>query len=206
MKVFLCRAHSRREPGFSIPGEPELNEWFLSEEFVFGAAKAFEGSGHDVDVLGASLGIRIALIKAHCRTHPASDTVAVEMHCNAMEDRPLQRGFFCMAWHSSEEAIKMSQAVNRELREMRPLAKCRGVNKVSHDRRWVGTGMEYEDSPLGFLENIPCPSVIVETGYLTSPIDSNWLRVQGNRYVLGRAVGKGILNYLEDRDGKVSKP
>jgi N-acetylmuramoyl-L-alanine amidase len=118
-----------------------------------------------------------------------------------MPDKPLQRGFFSMAWYNSAKAIALARAINKEIREARPLTKCRGINKVSHDRRWVGTGMEYEDSPLGFLENVPCPSVIIETGYLTSPIDSNWLREQGNRYVLGRAIGQGILNYLEDQDG-----
>jgi hypothetical protein len=200
-KVFICRAHSRREPGFCIPDEPDFNEWFLSEEFCWGAVEALKGSGHDVDVLGASLGIRIAIIKAHCRNYPSTDTAAVEIHCNAMEGRPLQRGYFCMTWYDSERAIKLAQAINREIRDLRPLAKCRGINKVSHTHRWVGTGMEYPDGPLGFLENVSCPSVIVETGYLTNPIDSNWLREQGNRYVLGHSIGQGILHYLEDRNG-----
>ena len=197
--VFICRAHSRREPGFCIPGEPELNEWFLSEEFCWGAAQALRGTGHNADVLGASLGIRIACIKAHCRNHPREDVVAVEVHCNCMENRPLQRGYFCMVWHDSKEATRLANSINREIRDLRPLAKCRGVNKVSHDRRWVGTGMEYPDQPLGFLERVPCPSVIVEAGYLTSPVDANWLRVHGNRYVLGHSIGQGILTYLKGK-------
>jgi hypothetical protein len=200
-KVFICRAHSRREPGFSIPDEPTMNEWYLSEEFCRGAALAFQDSDHSVEIQGASLGIRIACIKDYCRKHPGIEPVAVEMHCNEMPGKPLQRGYFCMAWYSSAAAVEMSRAINREIRDLRPLAKCRGINKVSHDRRWVGTGMEYPDGPLGFLENIPCPSVIVETGYLSNPIDAGWLRERGNRYVLGHSIGRGIRNFLEVQDG-----
>jgi hypothetical protein len=195
-RVYLCRAHSAKEPGFHVPKKEGLNEWYFSEEFTRGAARALQGSDHDVEILPSTLGLRIAHIKAHYRKNPGERVVAVEMHCNQMPGRPLQRGWFVMAWHSSEEAIKMARSIIREVRKVRP-DKCRGINKVSHDRRWVGTGMEYPDDPLGFLERIPYPSLIVETGYLSNPLDAAWLSEERNRFLLGHAVGLGIRKYLE---------
>jgi hypothetical protein len=196
-RVFICRAHSKREPGYSIPGEESLSEWYLSEEFCRGAAAAFNDSDHMVEILGSTLGIRIACIRDHCRKLPDVPTVAVEMHCNQMPGVAKQRGYFCMAWYSSAAALEMSREINQEIRTLRPSAKCRGINKVSHTHRWVGTELEYPDDQLGFLEDIPCPSVIVETGYLSNPIDAGWLRERENRFSLGLAVGKGIRNFLE---------
>lgn len=198
-RVFICRAHSRREPGYSVPNAPTMNEWYLSEEFCRGATDALIESDHDVETMGATLGIRVACMRSFKRKHPDEKAVAVEMHCNQMPGNALQRGFFCLAWYKSEEAIRLSRSIIRELRELRPLAKCRGINKVSHSRRWVGTGMEYEDDPLAFLESVPYPSVILEAGYLSNPIDASWLVERGNRYTLGLSVGKGILNYLEEK-------
>jgi N-acetylmuramoyl-L-alanine amidase len=160
-----------------------------------------------VEIMGATLGIRIACLKDYCRKNRYP--VAVEIHCNKMPNKPLQRGFFCMAWYQSKEALEMSRYIIRELRLLRPDAKCRGINRVSHSQRWVGTGMEYETKPkpkpVGFLENTPCPAVIVEAGYLSNPIDASWLRDRENRFAFGESVGRGILNYLEDKNGQVSK-
>jgi N-acetylmuramoyl-L-alanine amidase len=156
-----------------------------------------------VEILGATLTLRVACLRDYCRKNRYP--VAVEIHCNAMEDRPLQRGFFCMAWYNSKEALKISRSIVNELRQLRPDAKCRGINKVSHSHRWVGTGMEYEDEPLAFLESTPCPTVIVEAGYLSNPIDAAWLRNRENRHDFGESVGRGILNYLEAKNGQVSK-
>ena len=202
-KVFICRAHSRREPGSHIPGEPENNEWFLSEEFCRGAVSAFDGSDHEVEPLGATLGIRIACIREYCRKNK-DIPIAVEMHCNKMPGNPGQRGWFCMAWYASAAAREMAREIVRQMKQIRP-EKCRDVNLVSHTHRWVGTVKEYQDGSLGFLEDVPCPSVIVETGYLSNRRDADWLKVKENRFALGRAVGQGIRNFLEVEDAEISQ-
>ena len=202
-RVFLCRAHSAREPGFHVPGKEGLSEWFFSEAFTTGAARALRGSDHHVEILPSTLGLRIAHLRRHYKDHPGERVVAIEMHCNKMPGNPLQRGWLIMAWHDSEESIKMAEAIATEVKKIHR-TKYRGINRVSHDLRWIGTDWEYEGPQVGFLERIPYPTLILEAGYLSNPLDAAWLSEEENRITLGYQVGLGIRNYLEVHDGKVT--
>lgn len=199
-RIFLCRAHSAKEPGFHVPKHEDLNEWFFSEAFTNGAARALRGSGHDVEILPSTLGLRIAHLRRWYKDHPREKCVAIEMHCNQMPGNRLQRGWLLMVWHESEEALKMAEAIATEVKKIHR-TKYRGINRVSHDLRWIGTDWEYEGPRVGFLERVPYPSVILESGYLSNPLDAAWLSEEKNRIDLGYQAGLGIRKYLEVRDG-----
>ena len=196
-RVFLCRAHDRNATGFHVPGREDLNEWYFSEAFTTGAARALRGSGHDVEFLGSTLGLRIAHLRRWEKDHPGEQCVAIEIHCNQMPGNRLQRGWLIMAWHDSAEAIRMAEAIATEVKKVHR-TEFRGINRVSHTHRWIGIDWEYEGPQVGFLERVPFPSLIVESGYLSNALDAAWLSEESNRILLGHAAGLGIRKYLED--------
>ena len=76
-------------------------------------------------------------------------------------------------------------------------ARNHGVNRVSESRRWMGTPKECDGKRLGFLQDINCPSVIIECCYLSNPAEAKWIAEMENRAAVGRAVGGGIKQYLQ---------
>lgn len=195
--AFIAHCHDRKRQGKHVPGEPTNSEWYLAHEVNKGIATAFTDTGHLGFRLGSTLHSRIASIRDHCRKLPDSPTVAVEVHFNEMPGDDHQHGFFCMAYHRSKRAIQLSEFILEEIEKVRPGAKNRGVNKCSTTLRWIGKSYEYKDGRLSFLLDIPCPSVIVEAGYLSNPLEASWMKVLKNRQALGGAVGRGIINFLE---------
>lgn len=197
--IFICRAHDKNNRGREIPDEPSLSEWYLAEEINRGIAESLLYSQHDVQKLGLTLAWRLEEIKAWCRKNPNSKAVAVETHFNAMARRPQQRGYLVMVDHEDPEAERLARSVLREIQRFRPTARNRGVCKCSETHRWVGTGMEYRNTRVAFVLDLPCLTVLVEAGYLTNREDAAWAKDLQNRHRLGVAIGKGTLNYLEDR-------
>jgi len=128
--------------------------------------------------------------------------LAVEVHMNSSPAQE-RKGFFLMCWHTSSTAMRVAKKIAGELRFMK--REDLGLNLVDHARRWINSPKEYGSAPsLTWLEDIRCPSLIVEVAHLSNEKEAHWIERLENRILVGEAVARGIIeHYLEVSDAEL---
>lgn len=139
---------------------------------------------------------RVDAVNALVRTMTVN--LAIEVHMNS---RPKTEGFFCMAWHSSGTGKRIARKIAGELRLLKRTDL--GLNLVDHSRRWIDDDREYAGAPsLTWLEDVRCPSLIVELCHLSNEAEAHWIERLDNRVLAGEALARGIIDYyLEEKNG-----
>ena len=185
MPVLLGRAHERFKPGAFTPSG--LSEWQASHDFTLGAAEVLDC---DVEILSWSLVWRIsrANIGAAC---------IIEPHFNFMPGMPEARGWFVLHWAASPESRRLAESIAAEMEHLPIPRYLDGICGCNEMKRWIGTPHEYSGAPrLALLADTNCPAVIVETCHASNALDAEWVDNRAHRIYAGRAIGKGIRQWL----------
>jgi N-acetylmuramoyl-L-alanine amidase len=126
--------------------------------------------------------------------------LAVEVHMNSFQD-PTREGFFCMVWHTSLTARNVAKKIAGQLRFMK--RKDLGLNQVDRSRRWIDHHWEYENAPsVAWLEDVKCPSIIVEICHLSNEKEAEWIEALDNRILVGEGIAQGIIEYYREADNE----
>jgi len=198
MPIVIHRCHNSVDQGNATPAG--LTEHAIAAAVNVEMLMYLEERGHACRMLEGDLTWRID--EANALHQREGVPCTVEVHCNAMpgEDGHQAEGFFAMCWHGSRLAAMLGECIVREVALIRPGAPNRYLNFVSSHRRWMYTPRMYANAPrLAMLQDTYMPAVIVEACYLSNPGEAKWIADQENRQALGRAVAKGIVNYLQER-------
>lgn len=200
--IILGKSHSEENQGAKTP--TGLSEWVVSGD-VNQAIKDELCTRLRINKyvlrLGGTLKERIDTLNSLAKT--SHYDCAIEVHCNALPQKDAS-GFSVIAWHKSEASILLAKFILDHIHQVRLFANKRGINKVSTNKRWIGSHKEYGDAPkLAFLEDTPNPAVIIEACYLTNPSEAEWISSSRNRAYLGWAIGRGIEQWLNERKEKL---
>lgn len=203
--VLINRCHELRSQG--ARGRGGISEWIIAREINKGIMEAAECSSHRFFLIPTNpLETRINRINRYCRFHPEQDVVTIEVHCNRVEDLS-QWGHFAIAWYDSPSGKAMADFITDELTTVRANTNNHGVCLVDSTRRWIDTSKEHDGRRLAFIEATLCPAVVVECCHLSNAADLHFIQQPENRLKVGRAIGEGLLKFLNTRrvdDG--SKP
>jgi len=191
--VFLCRCHDEENQGARAPNS--LTEWQIAEQINVEAKSYLWLNNCSAMILEKTLAERITGLNAFAETAKHL-TIAIETHCNRYVD-PDREGFFVMAHLVSGQGRKLATAIQHELEKTRPEATSRGINLVDKDRMWIHTSREFPSPKKAFICDTVCPAVLIETVYLTNEKEADWITNMDNRSKIGRAIGRGILRFLE---------
>ena len=198
MPIMIHRCHDENNRGAeTIWG---LSEWQIAEDINRAMKDYLVERGKLCLRLEGRLGERIEATNYAHRTEGVS--CSVEVHENSLPDED-QSGFSVLAWHSSRLACLLGTCILDELTVMGMPGSCRGLNRCSSTKRWIGTrDREYtipEKKRLAMLQDTRMPAVIVEACYLTNPREAQWIAKSENRVAVGEAVARGIITYLKER-------
>ena len=191
--VHLCRCHERDDQGARIGNG--LSEWQIAELINDAARAVLWSTKHWVVVLQKTLAERITGINSFVRI-ATKHSIAVETHCNRFDD-PDRSGHFAMAWRASQDARLLGRCLLEQMDRERPDAMNHGLCLCDSERHWIDTHKEYPGKKKGFLCDVQCPSVILECCHLSNPTDAEWIKDATNQRKVGRAVGRGIVRYLD---------
>lgn len=111
--------------------------------------------------------------------------LVVSLHVNHINS-PGERGSIVFFWPESPESRAMGQAIQLRLLAMQPYSR----QKALPNRRFR------------MLKSTPCPSVLVEIGFLSNPEDRELLADAKYRDRLAQAICKGIRDYVTRTGGK----
>lgn len=108
---------------------------------------------------------------------PAADNAwaLVAVHANA-SGNPRARGFLVLYQEDSEESRLMARLIRESLASFRPDYPAVADVEINHY----------------YMDNSPCPTVIVEVGYLTNSGDRASLAREEYRLEVARAIARGI--------------
>lgn len=104
----------------------------------------------------------------------------ISIHCNATPDKSYPtHGLETYYWENNKDSYKLAQSIQ---------------NSILSDLNINDRGVKKEKYQV--LRESYCPSVLIETGFLTNPKDAS--NLSNNRYQkkLVKAISKGIQNYL----------
>lgn len=197
--VFISRCHSEQMQGARI-SQTNQSEWVLAPAINTGIGEIIKGSKHRVYQLNKSWNERIDTINTFYDLSPEKNNVyAIEVHFNASTNMH-RHGYFAMAWHTSVEGQALSRAILMEIAKTNTTAKNLGINLTDGKKMWLGGPWEYESHRGSFVRVTRCPAVLIECGFLTSPIDNAYFRNETNRIDFGWIIGNGIVKYLDRKE------
>lgn len=183
VKIMIDAGHGGKDPGkIGVRGEKEKD---LNLEIALKLQKYLEEQGlrtvmtrEDGERLGDSqaedLKERVDLID---REDPV---LAVSIHQNSYTQENV-RGPQVFYYTHSDKAEKAAELIQEELRLM----------DEEHAREAKANATYY------LLKNTKTPVVIVECGFLSSPVESNMLSEESYQKTMAKTIGNGIMKYVE---------
>ena len=197
--IILCRAHDEKNQGAKTP--EGLSEWEIARDINRNIHRTFQARyKHDqINHFEGTLYQRIQTLKNLERVCPGFYEAAIECHCNSSAN-PRQTGFSVLTWHKSKESIHLANVILDKIKKAFPHMKILGLNKVSTNRRWIGTRKSYGNAPkIAFLEDTPQPAVLIEMCYLSNKENAKWISNQSNRHTIGYVVGQSIDVWINEK-------
>jgi N-acetylmuramoyl-L-alanine amidase len=174
-------------PGAEANG---LNEYELGRQILPELVKEFYARNYDIHIIHGSLSDRIKQINKLVLN------AAIEIHFNAYQD---SRARGCETLHGEREGSKrLAGCVQSNL-----IKALRAYTWQSDKENWknrkIKPGYNWNtpepNDMVAYLEHVECPAVIVEPGFLTSPIDAARLK-DVDRDIYGR-IAEGIFEGVQ---------
>lgn len=197
--IILCRAHDEKNQGAKT--STGLTEWEIVNTINEAIYDKIIANYLDCIYFEGTLEQRIKALNSLSKVCDYS--FSIECHCNWFSN-PKTNGYSALVWHTSKKSIGVARYILTNLTNFQD-KKCKGLNLVSKNRRWIGTEKEYGNAPkLAFLQDTPKSSIILEVGYLSNKEEAEWLSDEDNQYNLGLYVGQGIIDwYTKKTKGKI---
>jgi N-acetylmuramoyl-L-alanine amidase len=184
--IAICVGHSRKKNGKVEGGAASVDrtsEW----QYNVGLASLIRDhlKKHRVpsviisDYEGPGYGSAMRWLSARIAQEGAA--AAIELHFNS-SDSKTANGHEWLYWHSSEKGRALAKSIDQEFRFAVPEITCRGTKP-----RGVG------DRGAEFLRATPCPAVICEPGFGSSPWD--WGVLLTKKAVIAGAIAEGIMDW-----------
>lgn len=114
-----------------------------------------------------------------------NSTAFVSVHMDSYKD-PSVRGVRIFYYSESEESKQLAQNI------------CNSINKIvfkdflniTNVKAEIATGNYY------ILRTSKSPGVIIETGFITNPIDNKLIQTKDYQQIMAKAIAEGIVEYM----------
>jgi N-acetylmuramoyl-L-alanine amidase len=174
MLVVLDPGHGGRDPG--AIGPTGLREKDVNLKIALYASQWLRNSNVDV-LMTRTEDVDVSLADRCAIANRAGADCFVSVHCNAFQD-PNVRGTEVYYYYGSQRGRRLAESLLKE------------VVALGFRNRGV------KEAGFYVLKNTAMPAALVEVAFISNPNEEAWLANPTNQEITGKAIAKGICNYL----------